>query len=115
MLLNEKEAKALTDKILSYVSGSDASVSVSSDRLLIMVHASPRSGRSAAPPAFRGVCAPGALSTTATRCTGALSGHVFLGIEDEGHLHVAACAQNLQGNGLSILPNAEIHVGPAKR
>ncbi|MEO8649083.1 MAG: TldD/PmbA family protein [Acidobacteriota bacterium] len=33
MLLNEKEARALTDKILSYVSGNDASVSVSSDRL----------------------------------------------------------------------------------
>lgn len=32
MLLNEKEAKSLTDKILSYVKGSDASANVSSDK-----------------------------------------------------------------------------------
>ena len=33
MLLNEKEAKAYTDRILSYVTGNDATVSVNSDRL----------------------------------------------------------------------------------
>ena len=33
MLLNENEAKAFTDKILSYVTAADASVGVSSDKL----------------------------------------------------------------------------------
>jgi hypothetical protein len=33
MLLNEKEAKAITDKLLSLVKADDASVSVSSDKL----------------------------------------------------------------------------------
>jgi predicted Zn-dependent protease len=33
MLLNEKEAKAITDKLLSFVKADDASVSVSSDKL----------------------------------------------------------------------------------
>src|SRR5687768_5712466 len=33
MLLNESDARALTEKILSFVTGSDASVSVSSDKL----------------------------------------------------------------------------------
>ncbi len=33
MLLTENEAKAITDKILSYVTGSDASVNVTSDKL----------------------------------------------------------------------------------
>jgi predicted Zn-dependent protease len=33
MLLNEKEAKSITDKLLSYVKANDASVSVSSDKL----------------------------------------------------------------------------------
>ena len=33
MLLNESDAKALTEKILSYVTATDASVNVSSDKL----------------------------------------------------------------------------------
>jgi hypothetical protein len=33
MLLTEKEAKAATDKILSFVTANDAAVSVSSDKL----------------------------------------------------------------------------------
>ncbi|MDQ3710996.1 MAG: TldD/PmbA family protein, partial [Acidobacteriota bacterium] len=33
MLLNEKEAKAITDKLLSFVKANDASVSVGSDKL----------------------------------------------------------------------------------